>query len=179
MSIKQLICLSLYYGFARYLPNSHGKFSFLGGGKLRSFLCRHIFKKMGSNVNIERKAYFGKGTNVEIGGNSGIGINCHIHPNTVIGNNVMMGPNLYMLDNLTHRIDRTDIPMIQQGVKPVSERCRVIIGDDIWIGQDVMILGSKTIAKGSIIGARTVLTKNFPEYSIVGGNPSRLIRTRK
>lgn len=69
--------------------------------------------------------------------------------------------------------------MIDQGKKPVSERCQVVIEDDIWIGQDVMILGSKIIKTGTIIGARCVLTKNFPDYSIVGGNPSRLIRNRK
>ena len=37
----------------------------------------------------------------------------------------------------------------------------------------------RTVKKGSIIAARCVLTKDFPEYSIVGGNPSKLIRSRK
>lgn len=41
-----------------------------------------------------------------------------------------------------------------------------------------MIIGSKEIKQGSIIGARCVLVKNFPEYSIVGDNPSKLIRSR-
>ena len=41
-----------------------------------------------------------------------------------------------------------------------------------------MIIGSREIKDGSIIGARCVLTKSFPEYSIVGGNPSKLIRSR-
>jgi len=132
---------------------------------------------MGKDVNIERGAYFGKGLEVEVGSNSGLGINCHIHPNSVIGCDVMMGPNCYMLDN-THRFDRTDIPMIKQGLKSAADRCRVVIEDDVWIGRDVMILGDKTIKKGSIIGARCLLTKNFPEYSIVGGNPARLIRSR-
>lgn len=131
----------------------------------------------GGGTNIERMAWFGKGTEIELGDNSGIGINCHIHPNTKIGRDVMMGPNCYMLDS-THKFDRTDISMREQGKKTVAERCQVIIEDDVWIGRDVMILSSKTIKRGSIIGARTVLTKNFPEYSIVGGNPSRLIRNR-
>jgi len=121
-------------------------------------------------------AYFGKGTKLEIGDNSGLGINCHVHPNTIIGRDVMMGPNLYML-NSNHLFNRTDITMIEQGTK--SERSQVVIGDDVWIGRDVMILGSKIIKNGSIVGARCVLTKNFPEYSIIGGNPSILIRKRK
>lgn len=175
MKLKQLICLSIYYGFARYLPASY---SF--GGKIskrvRYAICKNIFKKIGHNVNIERKAYFGKGTELEIGNNSGLGVNCRVHPNTVIGDNVMMGPNVYMLTS-GHVFSRIDIPMIQQGCTEL--RAKVVIGNDVWIGQDVMILGSKVIKTGSIIGARCLLTKNFPEYSIIGGNPSVLIRIRK
>lgn len=80
-----------------------------------------------------------------------------------------------MLEN-THKFERVDISMIEQGDR--STRDRVIIGDDIWIGRDVIIIGSREIKTGSIIGARCVLVKSFPEYSIVGGNPSRLIRSR-
>ena len=132
----------------------------------------------GGGTNIERGAMFGRGTSIELGDNSGIGINAHIHPNTKIGRNVMMGPNMRMLDS-THKFDRLDIPMIEQGVKTRAERCQVVIEDDVWIGEDVLIMSSKTIKTGSIVAARTVLCKNFPEYSIIGGNPSRLIRSRK
>lgn len=54
----------------------------------------------------------------------------------------------------------------------------LIIEDDVWIERDVLILPGKIIKKGSIVGAGCVLTKNFPAYSIVGGNPSKLIKTR-
>ncbi len=86
-----------------------------------------------------------------------------------------MAPNCYMLES-NHFFDRIDIPMRLQGQK--KQRDQVIIGDDVWIGRDVMIIGSREIKTGSIIGARCVLVKSFPEYSIVGGNPSRLIRSR-
>lgn len=168
--------LILFYGFARHLPSSYSR---LGGAfslKARRLCCRHLFKSMGNNVNIEHGAWFGSGKDIVIGDNSGIGINCHIHNNTIIGNDVMMGPNCYMLENL-HKYDRTDITMIEQGFS--SERCQVIIGNDVWIGRDVMIIGSKEIKTGSIVGARCVLTKSFPEYSVIGGNPSRLLRLRK
>ncbi|WP_245832512.1 acyltransferase [Macellibacteroides fermentans] len=131
--------------------------------------------KTGKNVNIERGAYFGNGLKIEIGDNSGIGINAHIYNNTIIGQNVMMGPEVYMLEK-THNFDSVDIPMIKQGSR--KERDQVIIGDDCWIGREVLIIGSRVINKGSIIGARCVLTKSFPEYSIIGGNPSKLIRSR-
>ena len=178
MKPSAFICLCLYYSIARHMPQSH---TFMGrifcAGAFRRFLCRHIFKRMGQNVNIEKGAYFGKGTEIEVGDNSGLGINCRLHPNTIIGSNVMMGPQCYMLDN-THKFGRTDIPMIEQGLKSTAERCRVVIEDDVWIGREVMIIGDKTIRKGSILGARCLLTKNFPAYSIIGGNPSRLIRSR-
>jgi len=174
--MKRLICLVLYYGLARYLPHTASKFGGKISKKIRYSLCKNIFKYCGKNVNIERLAWFGTGKDIEIGDNSGIGINAKVYNNVKIGKNVMMGPNCYMLES-THLYDRVDIPMREQGRK--QYRDKVIIGDDVWIGRDVLILGSKEIKTGSIIGARCVLTKNFPEYSIVGGNPSKLIRSRK
>lgn len=168
--------LILYYAFARHLPSSYSRFLGPLSLNLRRVCCKRIFKYMGTNVNIERGAWFGRGAEVEIGNNSGIGINCHILNNTKIGNDVMMGPNCYMLESL-HRYDRTDITMIEQGFS--NERCQVIIGNDVWIGRDVMIIGSKEIKTGSIIGARCVLTKTYPEYSVIGGNPSRLLKSRR
>lgn len=146
--------------------------------KFRYWCCSHIFKSIGYMVNIEKGAWFGKGQDIEIGDYSGIGYNAHIYNNTKIGKHVMMGPNLYMLEK-THNFDSVDVPMMFQGRRTEFVRDQVIIGDDVWIGQDVMIIGSREIKKGSIIGARCVLTKSFPEYSIVGGNPSKLIRSRK
>ena len=143
---------------------------------IRYFCCKHIFKSIGKDVNIERRAWFGRGQEIEIGDRSGIGYHAHILNNTVIGNDVMMEPGLYMLEN-THLHDRIDIPMIAQGMK--TTRDKVVIGNDVWIGKDVMIIGSRTIASGSIVAARTLLVKSFPEYSIIGGNPSRLIKSRK
>ena len=174
--VVRFICLILYYGFARHLPGSHtlwGRMVF--SKKLRYMCCKYIFKYIGENVNIEKGAWVGKGQDIEIDDNSGIGYNAHIFNNTKIGRDVMMGPNLYMMEK-THKFERTDISMMFQGVR--AERDHVIIGNDCWIGQDVMIIGSREIKDGSIIGARCVLTKSFPEYSIIGGNPSRLIRSR-
>ncbi|MDE6366045.1 MAG: acetyltransferase, partial [Muribaculaceae bacterium] len=45
-------------------------------------------------------------------------------------------------------------------------------------GADVMVVGNLRIRRGSILAARAVVVKNFPEMSIIGGNPSRLIRSR-
>ena len=174
--IKWLICYILYYGFARYLPKSASKPFGPLSKTIRYILCRGIFKKCGKNVNIERKASFGYGRNIEIGNNSGIGINCFIPDGSIIGNDVMMGPNCYVHAK-KHRFDRTDIPMRIQGY--YSDLSGLVIGNDVWIGRDVSILPGRTISDGSIIGANCVLTKDFPKYSIVAGNPGKLIRLRQ
>lgn len=177
MNIKKGFWLCIYYGIARWLPSSIGsKIQF--SKKIRYYCCKHIFKSIGKDVNIERGAWFGSGKDIEIGDYSGIGINAHIYNNTKIGKYVMMGPNCFMLEK-THRFERIDIPMMHQGSRTEYERDQVIIGDDVWIGRDVMIIGSCEIKTGCIVGARCVLTKSFPEYSIIGGNPSKLIRSRK
>lgn len=173
--MKKYFFLIFYYAFARYLPASHSRYIGKPSKYIRYIVCKNIFLKCGKNVNVERLAYFGTGKNLVIGDNSGLGVNCKLHNNSIIGKNVNMGPNCYMLQS-HHVISRTDIPMREQGFS--NHVTQVIIEDDIWIGRDVMILGHREIKTGSIIGARTLLTKNFPQFSIVGGNPSKLIRNR-
>ena len=167
--------LALYYGIFRWLPSSY---SHIGGGKLalllRRWACKHIFEFCGDNVNIERGANFGSGRGVRLGDNSGIGINCDVPSNIHIGNNVMMGPNCVILHS-NHNFERTDVPMQQQGFTEIKQ---VIIEDDCWIGCNVIMTPGRIVRKGSIIGAGCVLTKDYPEYSIVGGNPGRLIKSR-
>ena len=69
-----------------------------------------------------------------------------------------------------------DIPMCKQGY--LNDEA-VSIGDDVWIGQRVTILPGVNIDSHSIIGAGSVVTKDIDAYSIVAGNPARLIRFRK
>ena len=145
------------------------------GGVIRRFLCRRIFKYSGKHINVERRAFFGAGTEIELGDYSGIGIHAHIPNGTRIGNHVMMGPYCHILAQ-NHEFSRTDIPMIQQGSRP---KMPAVIGNDVWIGRNVLIMPGRTIKDGTIVAGGCVLCKDFPEYSIVGGNPSRLIRSRK
>ena len=144
-------------------------------GVIRYALCKQIFKKCGKHVNIERKAWFASGLDIEIGDYSGIGINAHVPNGTIIGNYVMMGPNCFILD-VNHKVSDVDTPMCFQGHVPKKI---TRIGNDVWIGRDVHMTPGRTIADGSIIAMGAVLTKDFPTYSIVGGNPAKLIKYRK
>lgn len=54
----------------------------------------------------------------------------------------------------------------------------VIIGNDVWIGRDAVIMSGVLIGDGAVIGARAVVTKNVEPYSVVAGNPARIIKKR-
>ena len=54
----------------------------------------------------------------------------------------------------------------------------IVVGNDVWIGYEAVILAGVTIGDGAIIGARAVVTKDVPPYTIVGGVPAKPIRKR-
>ena len=53
-----------------------------------------------------------------------------------------------------------------------------VVGNDVWIGTEAMIMPGVTIGDGAIVAARSVVTADVPPYAVVGGNPARVIRSR-
>lgn len=53
-----------------------------------------------------------------------------------------------------------------------------IVGNDVWIGHESLIMPAVTIGDGAIIASRSIVTKNIPPYAIVAGNPAKIIRMR-
>ena len=59
------------------------------------------------------------------------------------------------------------------------EICKpVIIGDFVWFGSNVTVVPGVKVGEGVVVGSGAVLTKDIPAYSIVGGNPAKIIKTR-
>lgn len=168
MNYKKKLFKIIYVLFARSLPSS--RYSIIK--KWRGYIGGKIMEAHGVNINIESGATFSE--YVKLGDNSGIGINCIVDNKTSIGRNVMMARDC-IINPDNHAYERLDIPMNQQGYQPHKE---VIIEDDVWIGARVIIMQGVHIGKGSVIAAGAVITKDVLPYSVVGGVPAKLIKSR-
>ena len=86
----------------------------------------------------------------------------------------MMSPRVSIYSE-NHNFSETTKPMIEQGVT----RSFVKIEDDCWLAANSVILAGVTVGKGSVVAAGSIVTKDVPPYSIVAGNPARIIKSRK
>jgi len=162
-----------YYLVAQYLPNTANPI-FPGRRCItRAVILKILAKSVGHNVNFENNVRVDVWHEVVVGNDSGIGMNARIGVVT-IGDNVMMGPDCVIL-SANHLTSDLTIPMSQQGM---AGHQRVVIGNDVWIGQRVIILPGVKIGNGVIIGAGAIVTKDIPAFAIVVGNPGRIIKFR-
>ena len=70
------------------------------------------------------------------------------------------------------------VPVDREDLLDEAKNRRVVIGNDVWIGHGATILPSVRIGNGAVVGAGAVVTKDVPDYSIVAGNPARVLRYR-
>jgi len=111
-----------------------------------------------------------------IGKYSYISSNCFIgcQKNIKIGSYVMIGSGTHINDS-SYKYEKIDIPIKEQG----SKTSPIVIGNDVWIGANCVILSGVSIGNHTIIGAGSVVTKNIPSYSIAVGSPAKIIKKRK
>lgn len=171
----------LYYTIGRYLPKSTAPFLGKYSMRFRRWLCFHLFKKDNTHncldLNVEQGAYFGNGKRFLVGSHVGLGKDFKsLNRIVTIDDYLMMGEGVLFLGG-GHRMERTDIPMGQQGC---LEPTPLHIAGDVWIGARAIILpGCKRIGHGAVIGAGSVVTKDVPDWAVVGGNPAKVIKNRK
>lgn len=102
-----------------------------------------------------------------------------------IGNFVSIAKNVQFILGGNHQIGAfTTYPLKAMYLEPCCEQDAVtkgaiIVEDEVWLGANSIILSGVTIGKGAIVAAGSVVTKNVPPYTIVGGNPVRVIKTCK
>lgn len=125
------------------------------------------------------------------GGKINIGSYCYVGEWTriwsakeiIIKNRVMISHNVNIFDSLTHPISSTERHdhfkrIIATGhPKDINlKEQEVYINSDVWIGCMSTILKGVTVGEGAIVGAGSVVTKNVPPWTIVAGNPAKIIR---
>jgi acetyltransferase-like isoleucine patch superfamily enzyme len=109
----------------------------------------------------------------EIGKGVYIGPQCNIGM-CKIGDNCLIASGVHIMSgSAQHHFNDLDTPIQQQG----GNYEKIQIGEDSWIGNGSLIMAN--IGKKCIIGAGSVVTKNVADYSIMVGNPAKLIQTRK
>ena len=130
-----------------------------------------LLGKAGKNVWINAPFHCDYGYNIEVGDNffANYGLTILDVAKVVIGDNVQAAPNvsIYTAGHPVHPDSRNS--GYEYGI-PVT------IGDNVWIGGNVVILPGVTIGSNSIIGAGSVVTKDVPEWVIAAGNPCKVIR---
>lgn len=109
---------------------------------------------------------------VTIGDHTRIGIHCTIIGPVCIGNHVNLAQGI-AVTALNHNFDDPTQRIDEQGVSTQP----VVIGDDVWIGANAVILPGVTIGSHSVVAAGAVVTKDVPDYCVVGGVPARVIKT--
>lgn len=92
----------------------------------------------------------------------------------IIGANALIGPNVVIRAS-NHKFELKNVPINQQG----HTGGKIVIGEDVWIGANAVILPNVTIGKGAVIGAGAVVTKDIQPYSMAVGVPARVIELNR
>jgi len=120
-----------------------------------------------------------KGGTVNIGARTGIGAQTIIHSidacPVIIGADAIIGPQCYIVGGGSYNMDRLDVPIATQGIKP-DGGCH--IEDNVWVGANASIMGGVTLAGGSVVAAGAVVTRSIPANTICAGVPAKVIKNR-
>ncbi len=109
--------------------------------------------------------YFGANT---FAGSTRIGSYCSVAPN------VTLGPGDHCLENAS-----TCVRVMERAGTPVDlERGECVIGNDVWIGANVVVLRGVHVGDGAVLAAGSVVNRDVPPYAVAGGVPAKVIKYR-
>lgn len=152
--------------FWRVRPSSHNQ---LQVGKQSIVETKIVFERDGATVSVGDRTFVGSGI-------------LTVAKNISIGSDVMIAWGVSMADHNSHSLTyskRTnDVVDWLNGKKDWSHviSAPINIGDKAWVGFNSIILKGVTVGEGAVVGAGSVVTKDVPPWTIVAGNPARIIR---
>lgn len=145
-------------------------------------LIKKSFGRCGKQVRVGTGCTFIGKENILIGEDVSLGANTRFistRAKIIIGNHVMFAPGVTVVTG-NHKIDLVGRYMssVKDNEKDKTDDKDVWIHNDVWIGTNSTILCGVTIGSGAVIAAGSVITKDVPQYCVVGGNPARIIKER-
>ena len=147
------------------------------GNNVEIKCCQNI--TFGNHVNISSGGFISACDKAKLSigdhfnGNGNLRIIADCGGNIKIGNDVMIGPNS-VIRSSNHSYKNFKLPMNKQG----HIAGEILIGDDVWIAANVVILPNVIIGSHSIVAAGAVVNKDVPEFAIVAGVPAKVVGHR-
>lgn len=177
--ISRLINRFRYFYWADKVGSHEGYFSIASG----CIVCYPQYLHFGKNVGIGAATYLGPvaehlgqkyNPSIIIGEGTWVGKHCSIAAidRVEIGKKVLFAGYVHITDH-SHGFEDITCPVASQ---PLISKGPVIIEDNCWLGFSCEILSGVHIGKHSVVAARSVVTKDVPSYSVVAGNPARVIK---
>jgi len=142
-----------------------------GRPRIENFGVMHIgAKTLIRSVNVPVELCTGDGAELVIGRNCSInyGVSIGATGSITVGNRVRIGPYTMIVDTDFH-------DPLKRDVRPKPRP--VVLEDDVWIGAKACIMPGVRIGRGSIVGTGSVVTKDVPPFTVVGGVPAKIIRS--
>jgi acetyltransferase-like isoleucine patch superfamily enzyme len=139
--------------------------------QIRELFSQLIGKKVDSSFLLIPPFYTAGGNEIRVGRNVFVNQNCTFYDlgGLDIGDDVMISPNVNLI-TASHPLDPSTRRAVTIG-KPI------VIGRNVWIAAGATIIGGVTVGENSVVAAGSVVTKDVPANTLVGGNPARIIRS--
>jgi acetyltransferase-like isoleucine patch superfamily enzyme len=147
------------------------RLTFNDAAEVRALFSELIGQKVDDNFLLIPPFYTTGGADISVGRNVFVNQNCTFYDlgGLDIADDVMIGPNVSIITS-GHPVEPS-----QRRAFVVAKP--IVIERNVWIAADVTIIGGVTVGENSVVAAGSVVTKNVPPNTLVGGNPARVIRS--